>query len=141
MISQKFSYYLPQNAPYAFGSKEHILHISTAFKSDVLYICCDGSVKTYEEYEFFVAGVDGIIQEYIEEQKSPQKFSKWKFMFLNAFPLNTYALGHLLRLKAHNNYAFGIATNDHRLLALLESVQFHLLFELSVEHDPRIYKA
>lgn len=118
------------------------MHISTANKDGVLYICCDGRVKTYEDYLDFADRLDSAIEEHIDSvAEGERKFSKWKIMLLDAYPFNTYALGHLLRLKLHNGYEFALALDNYRLLSLLESVEFHTIFELSIEHDPRSYKA
>lgn len=111
---------------------------STAKRNDILYLCCEGRVKTYEEYLEFAHGLDELITTHIESGE--RDFSSWCIMLLDAFPFNTYALGHLLRLKLYNNYDFALATNSHRLLELLEYVEFSTIFSVSIEHDPRVYK-
>ncbi|MBR2495264.1 hypothetical protein [Helicobacter sp.] len=111
---------------------------TTAKRNDILYLCCEGRVKTYEEYLEFARKLDGLIAEHIDS--SEHSFSSWRIMLLDAFPFNTYALGHLLRLKLYNNYDFTLATNNYHLLELLESVEFSTMFSVSIEHDPRVYK-
>ncbi len=98
-------------------------------------------MKTYEDYLEFADRLDSAIKEHIDVAEDARKFSKWKIMLLDAYPFNTYALGHLLRLKLHNGYDFALSIDNYRLLSLLESVEFHTIFELGIEHDPRSYKA
>lgn len=117
-------------------------------RNDITYLCCEGRVKSYEEYLAFADGLDDLIKQHITNTQNPAPNSaqnpapaQWRIMLIDTFPFNTYALGHLLRLKLYNNYDFALATNNYRVLELLEVVEFHNLFTLSVEHDPRYTKA
>lgn len=114
------------------------MQFSTAKRNDILYLCSQGRVKTYEDYLEFTNKLDKLIATHIKVDS--RDFSQWRIMLLDAFPFNTYALGHLLRLKLYNNYDFSLGTNNYHLLELLESVEFDKIFAISVEHDPRNYK-
>lgn len=107
-------------------------------RNDTTYLCCEGRIKSYEDYLAFAKGLDDLIAQHIALESSPKQ---WKIMLLDTFPINSYALGHLLRLKLYNHYDFALATNNYRVLETLEIVEFHNLFTLSVEHDPRYTKA
>lgn len=109
-------------------------------RNDTTYLCCEGRVKSYEDYLTFAKGLDDLIAQHITPESSPKQ-KQWKVMLLDTFPINSYALGHLLRLKLYNHYDFALATNNYRVLETLEIVEFHNLFALSVEHDPRYTKA
>ncbi len=115
------------------------MSISTNIRHHILSIYWEGRVKTYEEYLEFKDMLTQTIQEYIDNPSESIRgsFTHWRIVLLEAYPFNTYALGWLLKLRTHDGYEFRLTTDDYRLSHLLEIIEFHRIFEMSLEHNPR----
>lgn len=111
------------------------MNLSSFFKNEMLFIRWEGAVKTHEQYFEF----KNLMKTFLPSQLARIKENEpWRLVFINSYPINTYVLGYLLKLKQRNNLHFSISTDEYRFIELLENLEFDKMFELFIEQDPRV---
>lgn len=94
----------------------------------------DKKIKNYENFLHFREN----IQEAIKDFKSLQNPENEEenvlvVFFVNAYPINSYALGYLLKLKESDGINIKVYTNEKRLKNLFEMLELHSKFDIFLD--------
>ncbi|PAF51242.1 hypothetical protein [Helicobacter sp. 13S00477-4] len=92
------------------------------------FIKYKGKIKTYHDFLEFKEEIDPIIESF---QQEPNK--TLEIFFINTYPMNSYAIGYLLKLKENDEINIKISTNDYKLINLFKMLGLDKKFEINIK--------
>ncbi|PAF45232.1 hypothetical protein BJI48_01350 [Helicobacter sp. 11S02596-1] len=95
-----------------------------------MFIRFSGKLKTYEDFLEFREKMQPAITELAK------KTDKTLFLFfVDVYPINSYTIGYLLKLKENDSIDVKIATNDVKLLQLFKTLELIDKFEVCIKSE------
>ncbi|PAF47899.1 hypothetical protein BKH41_06425 [Helicobacter sp. 12S02232-10] len=95
-----------------------------------MFIKCIGKIKTYDEFLEFKEKIRPALKE-VNQDSSKILF----IFFINSYPINSYTIGYLLKLKENDFIDVKIYTNDMKLFNLFKILELIEKFEISIKQS------
>ncbi|PAF41598.1 hypothetical protein [Helicobacter sp. 11S03491-1] len=90
----------------------------------------EGKIKTYANFLEFKSAMIPIVKQ-IKQTPNQTLF----VFFVHAYPINSYALGYLLKLKENDLIDVKIYTDEMKLFNLFENISLDKKLEISIKQN------
>lgn len=91
-------------------------------------------IRNYENFLDFKENIREAIKDFTKSKTLENEGeNSFIIFFINAYPINSYALGYLLKLKENDGIDIKIYTNEKKLKSLFETLELDSKFEISIK--------
>lgn len=94
--------------------------------NDLQMICSTGKLKTYDAFLTFKIELENILPQFLAEHHLLRIF------FTKAYPINSYVLGYLFKLRDIDKISIEIVVDDLRLFMFFEEIDLIDEFKIKI---------
>ncbi|PAF54157.1 hypothetical protein BKH42_02790 [Helicobacter sp. 13S00482-2] len=90
------------------------------------FLAIEGKIKTYEDFLEFKNSIEVVLE------KNKNKSALFLF-FIDTYPINSYAIGYLMKLKENDGIDLQLYTNNMKTLNLFKYLELDKKFQIIIK--------
>ncbi len=94
--------------------------------SDLEMVCSVGKLKTYDAFLTFKIELENILPQFLDQN------GLLRIYFIRAYPINSYVLGYLFKLRSVDGISVEIVVDDFRLFMFFEELDMVDEFKVKI---------
>lgn len=96
------------------------------------FLVIDGKIKTYEDFLEFKSSVNILLDE-AKQENNPKLF----LFLIDTYPINSYAIGYLMKLKENDGIDVTIYTDNMRTINLFRFLELDKKFQITIKEGKK----
>ncbi|MDO7253460.1 hypothetical protein [Helicobacter cappadocius] len=94
------------------------------------FLAITGKIKTYEDFLEFKNVIDSTLEKFKNKSNS-----ELFLFFIDTYPINSYAIGYLMKLKENDKVNVQIYTNNMKTLNLFQYLELDKKFQIIIKQN------